>query len=163
MEKVPIKTLKKVEEDIKNNDLGKARDRLHGLIATYPNEIKLRKKLGDIYWELKYPSMAGRYWYLAESKTQEMIQACQKFEGSLGNDPIKILRSLKFKGDSEFINNLQSRLIFSSLEKQDRKRRDEEIEETWDDKLIPIIFISFLIFSFLFFLLGIYTALTWIF
>jgi hypothetical protein len=163
MEKVPIKTLKKVEEDIKNNDLGKARDRLHGLIATYPNEIKLRKKLGDIYWKLKYPSMAGRYWYLEESKTPEMIQACQQFEGSLGNDPIEILRILKFKGDIEVINNLQSRLIFSSLKKQARKRRDEEMEDTWDDKLIPIIFFSFLIFGFLLILLGIYTVLTWIF
>ena len=28
--KIPRKTLKRIEEDIENNNLGKARDRLHG-------------------------------------------------------------------------------------------------------------------------------------
>ncbi|WP_414696823.1 DUF6584 family protein [Peribacillus frigoritolerans] len=45
MEKVPVKTIKKIEEDIEKNDLGKARDRLIGLISTYPNELELRKKI----------------------------------------------------------------------------------------------------------------------
>lgn len=40
---IPKKTLKRIEKDIENNNLGKARDRLHGLIATYPNELALRK------------------------------------------------------------------------------------------------------------------------
>ncbi len=62
IEKMPVNTLKKIEEDILKNDLGKARDRLHGLISTYPNDLELRKKLGEIYFELKHPSMAGRYW-----------------------------------------------------------------------------------------------------
>ena len=43
--KIPRKTLKRIEEDIENNNLGKARDRLHGLIFTYPNELHLRKQL----------------------------------------------------------------------------------------------------------------------
>ncbi|EJR56940.1 hypothetical protein IIM_00348 [Bacillus cereus VD107] len=50
---VPEKTLKKIENDIENNNLGKARDRLHGLIATYPNELSFRKRLGDIYYKVK--------------------------------------------------------------------------------------------------------------
>ncbi|AIW86484.1 hypothetical protein bwei_3876 [Bacillus mycoides] len=58
---IPKKTLKRIEKDIENNNLGKARDRLHGLITTYPNELALRKKLGDIYFTLQYPEMAGRY------------------------------------------------------------------------------------------------------
>lgn len=52
---IPKKTLKRIEKDIENNNLGKARDRLHGLITTYPNELALRKKLGDIYFTLQYP------------------------------------------------------------------------------------------------------------
>ncbi len=51
--KIPRKTLKRIEEDIENNNLGKARDRLHGLIFTYPNELHLRKQLGDIYYKLQ--------------------------------------------------------------------------------------------------------------
>lgn len=41
IEKNIAKTL--IEEDIKNDDLGKARDRLHGLISTFPNELELLK------------------------------------------------------------------------------------------------------------------------
>ncbi|WP_413024524.1 DUF6584 family protein [Peribacillus frigoritolerans] len=41
-------TIKKIEEDIEKNDLGKARDGLIGLFSPYPNELELRKKLGDI-------------------------------------------------------------------------------------------------------------------
>lgn len=92
IEKIPVKTIKKIEEDIKNNDLGKARDRIHGLIFTYPDELELRKKLGDIYFALKYPSMAGRYWYLEKDKTPEMVDACIQFEKSMGNDPNRIAK-----------------------------------------------------------------------
>jgi hypothetical protein len=31
--------------------------------------------------------MAGRYWYLEENKTPEMVKACIEFEKSMGNDP----------------------------------------------------------------------------
>ena len=72
---IPEKTLKRIEKDIENNNLGKARDRLHGLITTYPNELAL-KKLGDIYFTLQYPEMAGRYWYLEKEKTDVMHAAC---------------------------------------------------------------------------------------
>lgn len=81
--------------------MGKARDRLHGLISTFPNELDLRKKLGDIYFKLKYPAMAGRYWYLEKNKTPGMIKACIVFENSMGNDVNKIARALKYKGDIE--------------------------------------------------------------
>ncbi|WP_315906895.1 DUF6584 family protein, partial [Priestia koreensis] len=37
MSEVSSETLAKIEQDIKSGDLGKARDRLHGLISTYPN------------------------------------------------------------------------------------------------------------------------------
>jgi hypothetical protein len=42
-------TLQNVELDIAAGNYDKARDRLLGLISTYPNELSLRRKLGDIY------------------------------------------------------------------------------------------------------------------
>lgn len=65
------KALHKIQKGIGNNNVGKARDRLHGLISTYPNALQLRKQLGDIYYQLQNPAMAGRYWYLEEEKTAE--------------------------------------------------------------------------------------------
>ncbi|MCP4540029.1 MAG: DNA helicase [Chloroflexi bacterium] len=98
-------TLKKVEQDISFGDYGKARDRLHGLIATYPNDLTLRRKLGDIYWRLQYPAMAGRYWYLEENKSPDMLAACTTFEQSCGHSLFHILLSLKFRGDPNSINS----------------------------------------------------------
>jgi hypothetical protein len=98
-------TLKKVEQDISFGDYGKARDRLHGLIATYPNDLALRRKLGNIYRQLQYPAMAGRYWYLEEDKSPDMLAACTAFERSCGHSSFQILLSLKFQGDPNSINS----------------------------------------------------------
>jgi hypothetical protein len=92
-------TLSRIEADIAACDLGKARDRLHGLIASYPDDHALRLRLGQVYWELQYPAMAGRYWYLEEDKTPTMLRACEAFERSCGDDPVKVLLAIKFRGD----------------------------------------------------------------
>ncbi|WP_144527674.1 DUF6584 family protein [Peribacillus simplex] len=162
IEKIPVKTLKKIEEDIKNNDLGKARDRIHGLIITFPDELELRKKLGDSYFALKYPSMAGRYWYLEKNKTPEMVDACIQFEKSMGNDPIRIARVLKFKGDSDIIKGLQDQAI-SPMQNKVKEKLTEEPDETLEDKLFTIGCITILIFIIFFSLIGIYTLFSWIF
>ena len=51
--------LTRVLEDIHRGDLGKARDRLHGLVARFPDDLSLRTRLAEVYSELKYPRMAG--------------------------------------------------------------------------------------------------------
>ena len=94
-------TLLQVEKDIAGGDLGLARDRLHGLIASYPNRLELRPLLGDIYWQLQLPAMAGRYWYLVEDKLPHRQLARDRFEVSCGQDPRQILLALKFRGQLE--------------------------------------------------------------
>jgi len=163
IEKVPVKTLKKIEDDIKKNDIGKARDRLHGLISTYPDELELRRKLGDIYFSLKYPSMAGRYWYLEVNKTPEMIKACAAFEQSEGNDPSRISRALKFKGNPEIIQKLQLLQGYSPIQDKVKEKLVEEPTETLGDKLVTIGCISILVLTFCFTLIGIITIFRWIF
>jgi hypothetical protein len=99
------RTLERVEQDIAGGDYGKARDRLHGLIVTYPNSLALRQKLGDIYWQLQYPAMAGRYWYLEEDKSPNMMAARKIFEDSCGHNPLQIVHALKFKGNLESLDS----------------------------------------------------------
>ncbi|WP_141770073.1 DUF6584 family protein [Bacillus sp. OV322] len=163
MEKIPVKTLKKIEEDIKKNDLGKARDRLHGLISTYPNALELRKKLGDIYFELKYPSMAGRYWYLEENKTPEMVKVCNEFEKSMVNDPKRIARTLKFKGDVEILNRMELHGEFPLIENKVKEKLLQESEDTFQDKLLTFGCLSILILIVIFEVIGIYAFFNWIF
>ncbi|MDM5426579.1 DUF6584 family protein [Bacillus mycoides] len=160
---IPKKTLKRIEKDIENNNLGKARDRLHGLIATYPNELALRKKLGDIYFTLQYPEMAGRYWYLEKEKTDVMHAACLQFEKSMGNDSYHIVRALKFKGDRNIITGLHTERPLQPLQKKVIEELIDDYEETWKDKLFTWGCLS--LFAFLLFtaIVGIFTILDWIF
>ncbi|PAE42785.1 DUF6584 family protein [Bacillus sp. 7884-1] len=163
MEKIPVKTLKKIEDDINKNDLGKARDRLHGLISAYPNELELRKRLGDIYFELKYPSMAGRYWYLEENKTPEMEKACGEFEKSMGNDPFRIARTLKYKGDKEILIRLELDWEVSPLKNKVKEKLIQEPEKSLQDKLVAFGCISIFIIIVMFEIIGVYEFINWIF
>lgn len=162
IEKLPVKTIKKSEEDIKENDIGKARDRLHGLISTYPNELELRRKLGDIYFKLKYPSMAGRYWYLEKNKTPEMIKACIQFEKTMGNDPFLIAKALKFKGDNEILKNLELDQVISPVQNKVKEKLQEEPDDSVNDKLIIIGCFSIIILTILFTLIGVYSLFNWL-
>ncbi|CAI8992036.1 MULTISPECIES: DUF6584 family protein [Bacillus] len=157
------KTLIKIEKDIENHDLGKARDRLHGLIQAYPEDLSLRKKLGDIYFKLQYPTMAGRYWYLEENKTPEMLQACQRFEKSMGNSPNEIVRALKFKGDSAIINKLSLNYTSSNIQHRVISQIVQGPEETWKDTLVTIGCISILLILIITACIGLYTIFNWIF
>ncbi|MFE3977091.1 MULTISPECIES: DUF6584 family protein [unclassified Peribacillus] len=163
MDKIPVKTIKKIEEDIEKNDLGKARDRLHGLISTFPNELDLRRKLGDIYIALKYPSMAGRYWYLEKNKSPEMVKACIQFEKSMGNDPIRIGRAIKFKGDSEVLKTLQLDQVISPIQNKVKQNLLEEPEDPFKDKLVIFGCFSIIILTIIFALIGVYALFNWIF
>jgi len=116
------RTLEKVSRDCDRGDYGKARDRLHSLIASYPDNLSLRRKLGDIYRKMHYPAMTGRYWYLEAEKTPEMQQACTAFEKSCGNDPLQILLALKFRGDPNALHSDFARQVLTSLQKEVESR-----------------------------------------
>jgi hypothetical protein len=115
-------TLERIEHDIRRGDLGKARDRLHGLIVSYPDNLDLRKQLGGVYWRLQLPEMAGRYWYLIEEKDQNMLSACKRFEAQFGNDPAKILFAIKFKGSLETIKDTYAGRLLLDLQRQAKKK-----------------------------------------
>ncbi|SNT49185.1 hypothetical protein SAMN05444672_13324 [Bacillus sp. OK838] len=163
IDKIPVKTIMKIEEDIEKNDLGKARDRLHGLISTFPNELDLRRKLGDIYMALKYPSMTGRYWYLEKNKSPEMVKACIEFEKSMGNDPIRIGRAIKFKGNSEVLKTLQLDQVISPIQNKVKENLLEEPEDPFKDKLVIFGCFSIIILTIIFALIGVYALFNWIF
>ncbi len=111
-------TLQKVEEDVRSGDYGKATARLHGLIGSYPGNLELRQQLGELYWNLRMPAMAGRYWYLVENKDERMQAACKRFEEQFGNDPFHMLLALKFKGDVEAIQGTYAGRVLNDLEQR---------------------------------------------
>ena len=91
--------LSRIETDLQRGDLGKARDRLHTLVYSYPSDMALRVRLAEVYHRLQFPAMAGRYWYLEEHRTPEMETVVAAFERSCGNDTLLMLSAIKFRGD----------------------------------------------------------------
>ena len=115
-------TLERVQEDIRAGDYGKASARLHGLIGSYPDNLDLRRQLGEVYWKLQLPAMAGRYWYLVEEKDERMQAACKQFEDAFGNDPFRLLSALKFKGDTNAIKGTYAAGVLDDLERRAREK-----------------------------------------
>jgi hypothetical protein len=120
-------TLRRIEREIAAGDWGKARDRLHGLLVTYPDDLALRRRLGDVYWRIHYPAMAGRYWYLEEDRTPDMAQACAAFEQSCGNDAAQILMALKFHGDVAALGDSFAGRTLLALQERVRQERGYQL------------------------------------
>ena len=138
---MPIeKTLEKIDADVASGDLGKARDRLHGLLATYPEDLALRRRLGDVYWQLQYPAMAGRYWYLEESKTPDMVAACEAFERSCGGSPFHLLLALRFQGNVEAISDTYAGRKLLALQERvrDENRYHIDFQKRGADRYRPV-------------------------
>jgi hypothetical protein len=120
-------TLRRIEREIEAGDRGKARDRLHGLLVTYPDDLAVRRRLGDVYWQLHYPAMAGRYWYLEEVRTPEMDWARAAFERSCGNNAAQILMALKFNGDVLALGDSFAGRTLLALQEQVRQEHGYQI------------------------------------
>ncbi|RPH96474.1 hypothetical protein EHM69_01080 [candidate division KSB1 bacterium] len=111
-------TLKRVEDDIIRGDLGKARDRLHGLIASYPEDLSLRTKLAQIYWKLQYPAMAGRYWYLDSDSDEIRKAAIAIYECAYKHNAFHILHGLRIRFDPSILSDVYAKQRIESLAQQ---------------------------------------------
>jgi len=106
---------KRIKQDFDAGDFEKARDRLHGLVNAHPEDFDLRGALGDVYARLGDPVRAGQFWYLAENKTHEMLDACKAFERSCGNHPPTIAKRLRYPGDPETVPCPRAREMLKQL------------------------------------------------
>lgn len=140
--------LARVAADIERGDLGKARDRLEGMVDGYPASLVVREQLGDVYWRLQYPERAGKHWYLIESTRPEMDEAKRAFESRHRGDPLLILEDLDWRGGLESASDTYASAVLSDLAKRAgvSPRQVEKashsssstIFEPWWWKLVPV-------------------------
>jgi len=93
--------LDRVDADVAAGNLGKAKERLTGLLHAHPHDLSLRPKLAEIYWLMKWPEEAGAYWYLEPNPNEEMLKAIAIFEKGCKHDPLRVLERLKLRVNLE--------------------------------------------------------------
>jgi len=74
-------TLHKAAEEVTRGDLAnvlRARQRLAGLVGTYPNRLDLRDRLASVYRMLGDRAQAGRWSYLSEVRDDAEIAAFER-------------------------------------------------------------------------------------
>lgn len=111
----------RIEEDMKAGRKKKACDRLRNLINEFPDDISLREKLGQIYYDSGFLDEAGKFWILSEPKNSEMKQAVELYKNSLGNSGNAILKDIVFRGDKNKLSN-HAKDILKELESDSLKK-----------------------------------------
>lgn len=174
-------TLSKVRRDIRQGDLGKARDRLHGLLVSFPDDLDIRKRLGEVYWSMQMPQMAGRYWYLIKDKDERMLDACHRFEREMKSNPDRMMFAMKFRGNIDTIKNHFSRETLQRLHQaamnegrvyhywyqRKLKKKEPRVEDDGKSKRGSNIFqwslLTVLGLGLIFSCIGLITVIKWIF
>ena len=167
--------LSKIEYEISKGLKSKAIDRLRNLINENPNNIELRERLAETYYEAGFIDEAGKYWLLTEP-IKEHIERCVKtYESSVNNSGTQILNDIKFRGDknllSQFAKNKMEQLESNSLKiskyipkyhpKKNSGNSEVKYVETKKDKLTKYgLLLIGIIIVFLFFV-GIVTVTMW--
>ncbi|RKT72862.1 hypothetical protein DFJ66_6186 [Saccharothrix variisporea] len=82
MSLMPVElTLRKAAEELERGDLAsvlKARQRLVGLVTTYPDRLDLRERLAAVYRVLGDAAQAGRWSYLSEHRVEAEVAAFER-------------------------------------------------------------------------------------
>ncbi|MBY8847382.1 DUF6584 family protein [Saccharothrix longispora] len=75
------RTLHRVAEEVERGDLAsvlRARQRLVGLVTSYPDRLDLRDRLAGVYRLLGDAAQAGRWSYLAEERDEAEVAAFER-------------------------------------------------------------------------------------
>jgi hypothetical protein len=83
-----------IRSSINEGKIEEAKIKLQAISVNYPPGVQSSKEIGDLFLELGFSAMAGRYWYFVENKSDQMMAICKEYEHSLGDNPILILQAL---------------------------------------------------------------------
>jgi len=169
-------TLDRAAADGARGDLGKARSRLEGLLQAYPAELIIRRRLGEVFWQLQYPERAGRYWYMFEDETPEMAAAKRAFEGRYGGDAWRMLDAIGFHGGLDSLSGTYADGVIRDLAKRSgvtpgrleaalRRSNPNEpaspVLEPWWSRLVPVVLLVVLGAVLLLAVIGAIVASSW--
>lgn len=151
----------RIDQDLKEGKKKKACDRLRNLINQFPDDLSLRIRLGQIYYEAGFLDEAGKFWILSEPENDEMKNAVALYRKSLSNSGNAILKDIVFRGNKallyEYAMNVYTELEIDSLKKTKHipdfkpKTREKgnypksEAKTSFVNKIFMVVLIVFLI------------------
>ncbi|MER6393718.1 DUF6584 family protein [Streptomyces sp. NPDC001523] len=77
-------TLARVDADLAAGRVPVARQRLRGLVSSFPHDLTLRRRLGEVYRLYGDATEAGRWMYLEEDRDADETAAFEERYGSPG-------------------------------------------------------------------------------
>ena len=124
--------LERAKADLTRGDARKARDRLKGLVGTYPDDLEVRRLLAEAYRRDRQFSEAGRWGYLvgshASGREREAFERHNAFT-SYARVTEARLRHLLRSGDLATITDEAGRALLLSLpHKRPSARGDGPLE-----------------------------------
>ncbi|MFF7043928.1 DUF6584 family protein [Streptomyces massasporeus] len=87
-------TLARVDADLAAGRVPVARQRLRGLVSSYPDDLPLRRRLAEVYRLYAEPAEAGRWMYLEQDRDEAETAA---FEARYRSGPQR-MRALAWQG-----------------------------------------------------------------
>ena len=87
-------TLARVEADLAAGRIPMARQRLRGLVASFPRDLSLRRRLGEVYRLYGEPAEAGRWMYLEADRNPAETYAFEERYSA----PLRRMRALAWRG-----------------------------------------------------------------
>ena len=164
---------KKIDIDLKNGLKSKAVNRLYTLIQQNPNEIDLRNKLAEIYYESGFLDSAGKFWLLTEPNEPRIKKCVEIYEKSVNHSSQQILKDIVFRGDKnslpEYSRNRLNQLEIDSQEKYNiipeykpkQKLKTKGIEKP--SKIGSILIPLFILLILTIIIIGLVTSFKWLF
>lgn len=113
--------ISKITADIESGLKFKAANQLRNLINIHPNEMELRDKLANLYYDAGFFDAAGKYWILKDSMADHVRKCVAKYEGTVNYSARQILFDLKFRGDKELLSDYAKKKLIALEEESMQK------------------------------------------
>jgi hypothetical protein len=171
------KTLDRIEIDIANGLKLKAVDRLRNLINEYPNDLSLRDKLADLYYNSGFLDAAGRYWILFEPNDNRKRKSIEAYEKTVNKSGYQILQDITFRGDKDKLPEYARKKIlelesdskekvnyvpYSKTNQKNKNYRDKKRELSFQDSLVFLLSIGTIILVVTLIIIGLIRVIQWI-
>ncbi|SDL47907.1 hypothetical protein SAMN04488074_111116 [Lentzea albidocapillata subsp. violacea] len=122
-------TLHKAAEELHRGDLAsvlRARQRVAGLVGTYPQRLDLRERLAEVYRVLGQPAQAGRWTYLSDERDPDELLA---FERAYRRADSRLV-ALSWQGRVDEAPTETARTRLASLYQEARVQLQQDLDDT---------------------------------